>query len=146
MSRRTSFLLPALLAWFAACVINTRPHLPDEENDAGRVNVGFDAATAGGGADSGAPMNPAADASTPADAPPPAEDAAGGGTEFNDSCFAANAPRDGGAFAGDVPDGGDAGFVDNAGNPCDPRRPRDAGADARDGDDAPTTPDARSAR
>lgn len=148
MTRRTtrSILLTGLLSVVAACVINTRPHLPGDDTDAGRAAADFDASAA---ADAGAfTGTPTGDASA-TDVSPPAVGDAAGGTEYNLDCFPADGRfTDGGAWTdgGDarvLPDGGDAGFIDRDGRSCDPTKPRgDAGRDAAGGDAS----DARTSR
>jgi hypothetical protein len=139
--------LGLLLTLCAACVINTRPHLPLED-DGGRAAFFGDAGAAG---DTGAQTGVTGDAGVAdvpeSDAFPPA--AAADASALNnsdvatasDDCFAADADRsDGGARsdAGDAgarTDGGDAGFTDSQGRSCVPAsRRHDAGAhDGRSG-------------
>lgn len=142
--------LGLLLTLCAACVINTRPHLPLED-DAGRGAFFGDAGAAlDGSAQTGGLGDAATDVSVAADSAPPAAAADASAvsdsevaTEFDD-CLAADADRsDGGARsdAGDAgarTDGGDAGFTDSQGRSCVPAAlRRDAaagdGADARSG-------------
>lgn len=139
--------LGLLLTLCAACVINTRPHLPLED-DAGRGAFFGDA---GAPADAGAQTGVTGDARV-ADVPEPdaspptaAVDASaanvGDASAEADDCFAADADRsDGGARsdAGDAgarTDGGDAGFTDSQGRSCVPASLRhDAGShDGRSG-------------
>jgi len=141
-------ILTGLVLVAGACVINTRPHLPDEDGDGGRFAAAFDAAAVTGAGDAGQ-AGAVADAATvdaslvPDAAPPPAdagtvEDV---GAAESDDCFAADSERardggvrDGGVRDGSVRDGGDAGFIDPSGRACDPaQRARDAGA--QDGGD-----------
>lgn len=141
--------LGILLTLCAACVINTRPHLPVED-DAGRGAFFGDA---GAVQDAGAGLVEASDAaagdvSVGADASPPAAAVDASAANFGDAateaddCFAADADRtDGGARpdggdAGARTDGGDAGFTDSQGRSCVPSALRhDAGA--HDGRSAP---------
>lgn len=139
-----------LLAALAGCVINTRPQLPDEDGDGGRVNIpSQDASFAGdagvttGGTgsdasafDTGVPPAAAADAST--------TDASQTGALESDTCRHASSWRDAGrgdAGTGDAAPDGAADvdpFVDQDGRACDPTRDEDAGRNdaggARDGD------------
>lgn len=140
--------LGLLLTLCAACVINTRPHLPLED-DAGRGAFFGDAGAAlDGSTQIGAPGDAAAaDVSVAADAFPPtatADASAANDSDVSteaDDCFAADAHRtDGGARsdggdAGARTDGGDAGFTDSQGRSCVPAALRhDAGAhDGRSG-------------
>lgn len=134
-----------LLSLGAACVINTRPHLPGEDNQ-GRVGVtgdagaSSDAAFAGGAGDAAAYDSALApDGAPPTATPDASADDGGQNAEFDD-CLPVGTPRgDGGVHdggdAGSRPDGGDAGFTDSKGRACEPRaRGRDGGgADATDG-------------
>lgn len=140
--------LGLLLTLCAACVINTRPHLPVED-DAGRGAYFGDAGAAhDGGAGVVETRDAAAsDGSEVADAFPPAAAADASAANFGDAsteaddCFAADADRtDGGARpdggdAGARTDGGDAGFIDSQGRSCIPAsRRHDASAhDGRSG-------------
>jgi hypothetical protein len=141
--------LGLLLTLCAACVINTRPHLPLED-DAGRGAFFGDA---GAAPDGGAGVvetsdGATADGSVVADASPPAAAAdasamnvADASTEADD-CFAADADRtDGGARsdggdAGARTDGGDAGFINSQGRSCVPASQRHD-ASAHDGRSGP---------
>ena len=135
--------LGLLITLSAACVINTRPHLPLED-DGGRaaptadVSAAFDGGfVAGAAGDLGVVGDSAPPVATPDAA---AEGDANNGFEL-DSCHPADSDLgDGGADAGDArarADGGDAGFIDSKGRPCVPMPRRDAsvqdGADARSG-------------
>ncbi|MEZ4392437.1 MAG: hypothetical protein R3A48_15220 [Polyangiales bacterium] len=122
----------------AACVINTRPHLPSEDNN--RATGGLDASFRG---DLGQVPNVADagvyDAQIDLDgAPPVASPDAGAGAELDDCLPVGTVRGDGGAASdggdgsvedgGAPPDGGDAGFTDSFGRACDPTaRRRDAG-------------------
>lgn len=145
MGRRTRILGLITLTLGAACVINTRPHLPSE--DSNRATGGADASLR---ADVGQVPNvsdaAAYDASVDQDsAPPVASPDAGQGAEFDDCLPVGTVRGDGGAASdggdasdgdGGAPaDGGDAGFTDSFGRACDPTaRHRDAGStDTADG-------------
>lgn len=148
MTRRRirTLLISALLSVGAACVINTRPHLPGDDNDAGfgmvsaDAGAAFDAGAFAGATDAGASRD---------DASAPAADGAGGGENLLDDCVS---PRVRYGDGGDVPvapDGGDAGFVDRDGAACDPSRYHaDAATDASDAstDGSADAPDVRTAR
>lgn len=134
MLRRATILLMGLLVGLAACVINTRPHLPGDAvgDDAGRNVLAFDAGV-GDAVPDLTGTTTATDAG-PTDGAPPLRDGAGGG-ETDASCIPVGRRADGGPS--EVTDGGDAGFIDREGRPCDPTRPQDAGGDAgNDGGDA----------
>lgn len=145
MGRRTRILGLITLTLGAACVINTRPHLPSEDNSRG--TGGADASFR---ADAGQVPNTADaaafDASVDLDGSPPvaspdagAADDGGQGAELDD-CLPVGAVRGDGGAGGDggdgavgdggaLPDGGDAGFTDSFGRACDPTaRRRDAGS------------------
>lgn len=141
--------LGLLLTLITACVINTRPHLPLED-DGGRTMAVSDASAAfdagvltGATGDTGATdLGVASDGAPPAATPDgAARDDADNGFELDD-CLSADADRgDGGTDGGDARvrgDGGDAGFTDSRGRPCDPAARRDASV--RDGSDARSGP------
>ena len=140
-------ILGLLLTLCAACVINTRPHLPVED-DGGR---GLFSVDAGAAQDAGTGFiatrdASVADVSVAADSSPPTAAPDGGAPNVADSsaeaddCFAADADRsDGGARsdggdAGARTDGGDVGFTDFQGRSCVPAALRhDAAHDGRSG-------------
>ncbi|MFO0628205.1 MAG: hypothetical protein U0325_21710 [Polyangiales bacterium] len=135
--------LGLLFTLCAACVINTRPHLPLEDDGGRAAAFGDASATFDAGLQTGVPQDASAvDGAVGADSAPPtaspdASAAQDGEVALEaDDCLAADADRsDGGARrdAGDAgarTDGGDAGFTDSQGRSCVPASlRRDAAAD-----------------
>lgn len=130
--RRASVLAVALSL---GCVFGPRPMIPLTDDagafnpsagaDAGR-GASTDAGTSGViGADASAPVDVA-----PFDAPPGGGEADGGSSNFDSHCYPVRS------------DGGDAGYIDEEGDPCDPTQVRDGGrGDAADASDADATGD-----
>lgn len=140
MRHNTRSLGLVLFALGTSCVINTRPHLPFED-DGGRAAMTSNDASAS--FDSGAFTGVVGDAAADS-APPTASPDAGVADDVdtateNSDCLPADADRgDGGVRydGGDAArvDGGDSGFTDSKGRACDPTaHRRDGGVhDAHD--------------